>query len=199
MSGHNYADILFRWIHYLAGVAWIGHLYFFNLVNAHVAKAYDAASKKRILPELMPRALFWFRWGAMFTWLSGIVLILLNWSRYITPAGVSISGLWIFLGTLLGTIMWFNVWFVIWPRQRKIINGVKTDTAVDPGLAKVAGTASKANTWMSVPLLFTMAAATHFPQAIGGTWIIGAVIILAIGFFIAWHAIGQAGKVSTDV
>lgn len=68
-------ELIFRWIHVIAGVAWIGHLYFFNFVNAHVAKTYDADSKKKVVPELMPRALYWFRWGAAYTWITGILLL----------------------------------------------------------------------------------------------------------------------------
>jgi uncharacterized membrane protein len=71
---NDYLPVIFRWIHVVAGVVWIGHLYFFNWVNAHVAKTYDADSKKKVIPELMPRALYWFRWGAAFTWITGILL-----------------------------------------------------------------------------------------------------------------------------
>jgi uncharacterized membrane protein len=67
-------DMLFRWIHVVAGIAWIGHLYFFNFVNSQVAKTYDADSKRKVVPELMPRALYWFRWGAAWTWVSGFLL-----------------------------------------------------------------------------------------------------------------------------
>jgi uncharacterized membrane protein len=65
---------LFRWIHVVAGIAWIGHLYFFNWVNAHFAATMDADTKKKVVPELMPRALYWFRWGAAFTWITGLLL-----------------------------------------------------------------------------------------------------------------------------
>src|SRR5258706_16033660 len=68
-------NLLFRWIHVVAGVMWIGHLYFFNFVNSQVAKTYDAESKKKVVPELMPRALYWFRWGAVYTWITGILLL----------------------------------------------------------------------------------------------------------------------------
>ncbi len=76
-------ELLFRWIHVVAGIAWIGHLYFFNFVNAQVARTYDADSKKKVVPELMPRALYWFRWGAAWTWVSGILLAGLVY--YMTP------------------------------------------------------------------------------------------------------------------
>ena len=67
-------EAAFRWLHVVAGILWIGHLYFFNFVNSQVAKTYDAESKKKVIPELMPRALYWFRWGAFYTWVSGIFL-----------------------------------------------------------------------------------------------------------------------------
>ena len=71
----EWLNLIFRWIHVLAGVMWIGHLWFFNFVNAQVAKTYTPEGKKQVLPELMPRALYWFRWGAMYTWFSGLFLI----------------------------------------------------------------------------------------------------------------------------
>src|SRR2546421_7377656 len=70
----EWLNLIFRWIHVLAGVMWIGHLWFFNFVNGQVAKTYDADSKKKVVPELMPRALYWFRKGALFTWISGMIL-----------------------------------------------------------------------------------------------------------------------------
>ena len=66
--------LVFRWLHVVAGIMWIGHLWFFNFVNAQLVKTYDADSKKKVLPELMPRALYWFRWGAMYTWVTGVLL-----------------------------------------------------------------------------------------------------------------------------
>src|SRR5690349_20838379 len=71
----EWAQIFFRWFHVVAGIMWIGHLYFFNFVNAQLAKTYDADTKKKVVPELMPRALFWFRWGAAVTWITGILLL----------------------------------------------------------------------------------------------------------------------------
>src|SRR3989442_1280614 len=69
-----WVELVLRWGHVVAGIMWIGHLYFFNFVNAQVAKTYDADSKKKVVPELMPRALYWFRWGAAYTWTTGILL-----------------------------------------------------------------------------------------------------------------------------
>src|SRR5213595_685295 len=73
----EWLNLVFRWIHVLAGVMWIGHLWFFNFVNGQVAKTYDADTKKKVVPELMPRALYWFRWGAAFTWVTGVLLLML--------------------------------------------------------------------------------------------------------------------------
>ena len=127
ISASQYADILFRWFHVIFGVMWIGLLYFFNFVNANFAAALDADTKKKVVPELMPRALFFFRWAAMITFIAGLILLYIN---YLMPgAGASMNsdrGTWIMVGAGFGTIMWFNVWFIIWPNQRKIINGLKT-------------------------------------------------------------------------
>ena len=127
-----------RWIHYVSGVCWIGLLYFLNLVNVPLQGKLDAGVKKVLTPELMPRVLFWFRWAAMFTFLSGLtyyaVFFEMGHMRVQSPNWT----IWILLGMLLGTIMWFNVWFVIWPNQRKIINGVKSGNPADPSIPKKA-------------------------------------------------------------
>ena len=73
-SVSEWLNLAFRWIHVIAGVMWIGHLWFFNFVNAQLAKTYTPECKKQVLPELMPRALYWFRWGAAYTWITGILL-----------------------------------------------------------------------------------------------------------------------------
>ena len=74
---NEWLNVIFRWAHLVAGVMWIGHLWFFNFVNAQLAKTYDPDSRKKVLPELMPRALYWFRWGAAYTWVTGILLLFL--------------------------------------------------------------------------------------------------------------------------
>ncbi|HVO30225.1 MAG TPA: urate hydroxylase PuuD [bacterium] len=105
----EWLNLLFRWIHVVAGVTWIGHLYFFNFVNAQVAKTYDADSKKKVVPELMPRALYFFRWGAMYTWVTGVLLLgLLYWSTDImvnaTPGGTKLDNMPL-IGISLGIIL----------------------------------------------------------------------------------------------
>src|SRR5262245_12943489 len=81
---NEWLNALFRWIHVIAGVTWIGHLYFFNFVNAQVAKTYDADSKKKVVPELMPRALYFFRWGAAWTWITGVLLFGIVYAMRVT-------------------------------------------------------------------------------------------------------------------
>src|SRR6266481_6213797 len=95
---NEWLNLVFRWIHVLAGVMWIGHLWFFNFVNTQLAKTYDPDSRKKVVPELMPRALYWFRWGAAFTWITGVLLLLL----------VYYHG-----GLLLGTGSWGLMTFIM--------------------------------------------------------------------------------------
>src|SRR5688572_15712355 len=73
----EWVNAIVRWAHLVAGILWIGHLYFFNFVNGPLAATYDADSKKKIIPQLMPRALYWFRWGAAYTWITGFILLAL--------------------------------------------------------------------------------------------------------------------------
>lgn len=195
---------LARWVHLLAGITWIGMLYFFNLVNVHFGKILDADTKRKIVPELMPRALFWFRWGAMLTLLSGLLII--YWRMFVaSDAGffgigglfTSSWGQWITFGGLLGIIMWFNVWLIIWPAQKKIIGWVKAGEAPPEmvGLVKRAANTSKLNTYLSVPMLFGMGAASHFPM-IHHFYL---PAILLIGFAIAYFTIKASAKVLPKV
>ena len=104
----NAVAFLLRWIHLLAGVAWIGLLWYFNFVQGEYFKEADASSKSDAIRKLVPRALWWFRWGAMFTFLSGIALL-----------GVKhLTGYGIIVGAALGILMFLNVWLVIWPKQK---------------------------------------------------------------------------------
>ncbi len=161
-------SFLFRWMHFLAGITWIGLLYYFNFVQVpFLGEAGTEPARPVVTRYLAPRALWWFRWGAVGTWLTGFVLILLK----IQQAGPEVMGQsWgysIQLGTLLGTLMFLNVWLIIWPKQKIVIasaeavaaGGQADPAAVDAG--KRAFLASRTNTLFSIPLLFFMAAATH--------------------------------------
>ena len=190
-------NMLFRWVHVVSGIMWIGLLYFFNFVNANFAKTLDADSKKKVVPELMPRALFFFRWAAMFTFIAGLVLLYINYMGPNHEADFgSTRGHWIILGATFATIMWFNVWFIIWPSQKKIINGIKTGNAAAPGVVTLAANASKVNVYLSIPMTFAMlASGKHF---LHDEWFWFAAVI-ALGFSTAWCLYQLAPKVSTNV
>ena len=121
-------QLLLRFFHIFFGIVWIGHLYFFNFVNVPFQGVLEKELKPRVNPPLILRALWWFRWGAMgtfiFGWLLFIVVYMMGGYLFDADGGLSRRGLWMLLGAILGTIMWFNVWFVIWPAQQKIIGGM---------------------------------------------------------------------------
>lgn len=106
-------NLLFRWTHVVAGILWIGHLWFFNFVNAQVAKTYDAASKKAVVPQLMPRALYWFRWGAAWTWITGVLLmgIVIYMGGALDSKIGEVPGMLVGLGAL---VVGFAVYDVLW-------------------------------------------------------------------------------------
>ena len=166
----NKLEFLFRWTHVFTGIVWIGHLYFFNFVNLQLQGKLDDAGKKLVNPQLMPRALWWFRWGAMATFLSGLILFAqiffytpeVGWGAnmlFKSDAGLSDRARWIMWGMLFGSIMWFNVWFVIWPAQKKLLGGTAGDAA--PAIRARAGLFSKINTYLSAPMLVGMLGAGH--------------------------------------
>jgi uncharacterized membrane protein len=246
-------ESLFRWTHVVAGILWIGLLYFFNFVNSAFVPTLDADAKKKVVPELMPRALYWFRWGAAWTWAMGVLLLLLvfyhggaafegtpEWTAsaivmmlvpYVAPfiydavmkglgksnmkaaialcfvlaaayvylmanvAGFSYRGMVIHLGAAFGTIMAFNVWYRIWPSQRQIIAATKGGTAPDAALVSLAGTRSRHNTYMSVPLVWTMIN-QHTTWASNPTW--GWILLMALvllGWWITSMLYKRAPKV----
>ena len=113
-------DVLFRWLHVLFGITWIGLLYYFNFVQGEYFKEAEAGAKADAVKKLAPRALWWFRWGAMITVLTGLgYIIWKNWvasdAGFTGTGGLMTSpwGQWISLGGLFGIIMWFNVWFIL--------------------------------------------------------------------------------------
>jgi uncharacterized membrane protein len=163
-SDMNVAGMLLRWAHFLAGITWIGLLYFFNLINAGFLKGLDAGQKNVVIPRLMPPALNWFRHGATVTVLAGILLLLV-----VNPTLQGAHGIAIGIGGALGIIMMINVHAIIWPNQKKIIEAVskaaKDGTPTPPEMAgwgRRALLASRVNFMLSIPMLFFMAAASHF-------------------------------------
>ena len=198
--------LFFRWLHVFAGIIWIGHLYFFNFVNVPLQAALDDGAKKLVNPKLMPRALWWFRWGAMITFLAGLVLFGMIYmyspgsgfgpnNLYLTPERhLTSRAAWILLGMFFGTIMWFNVWFVIWPAQKNMLSG-KVPADQLPGVRRRAYLASRTNTYLSGPMLFGMLAPAHY----GSINVVTFVVFSAVALVFVWHAIKGSAKVGTSV
>ena len=150
---------IFRWIHIMAGVMWIGLLYYFNFVQVAALKDATAdGTNAGITKHIAPRALFYFRWAALVTWLAGAALL---GARFVPAFTLQPSAAMIGLGAWLGTIMLFNVWGLIWPNQKKIL-GMKPATDAEKATARrVAFLASRTNTMLSIPMLFFMGVGVH--------------------------------------
>ena len=196
-------DAIFRWLHVFAGIIWIGHLYFFNLVNVPFQGDLDKELKPKVNPKLLLRAFWWFRWGAMYTLIFGLLLFLYKYVHqglfFNAPpeGGVSVRAGWILFSMLLALIMWFNVWFVIWPRQKLILGGMAAGTP-HPDAAKLAATAGKAsrfNTYASGPMLFAMIV----PNNYSGWSHSGMALALILGIGFWFGLIKRSFKVKTTV
>ncbi len=161
---------LLRWFHLLAGITWIGMLYYFNFVQVpFFAGAEPPVRTGMIAGGLVSRALWWFRWGAMLTFATGGLYLLHKWAQFgflgffNQPYGWSI-----FMGGVIGTLMWFNVWFIIWPAQQVVMASTarvkEGGQAIPEAAARGArgGVTSRTNTMLSIPMLFFMGAASHF-------------------------------------
>ncbi len=155
-----YLEMAFRWVHLLAGVLWIGLLYYFNFVQVPYLKAASAEAKADAFRWLVPRALLWFRYAALVTWVVGVLWLA---SRGTLAAAAMLQGPHAIIGAggWLGTIMAFNVWFVIWPNQKKVLGLVPASAEEKPRAARRAFLASRTNTMLSIPMLFFMGAYSH--------------------------------------
>jgi uncharacterized membrane protein len=146
-------EFIFRFAHVLFGIVWVGMLYYFNFVQTEYFKEAEADAKADALKKLAPRALWWFRWGAMFTFLTGLVLL------HLIGATTNFMGMpLISIGALAGTFMFLNVWLIIWPKQQVVL-GLKEGDG--PSSAAKAGLASRTNTLLSAPMLFGMLGSKH--------------------------------------
>jgi uncharacterized membrane protein len=160
MSG---VDYMFRWGHFLAGITWIGLLYYFNFVQTEYFKEADGEHRSGAIQKLVPRALWWFRWGAALTFLTGLYLL------YIKHGALTYD---IAVGSTLGTLMAFNVWFIIWPNQQIVIASATQVAGGGEPLAEAAsaapkaGLASRSNTLFSIPMLFFMGSSAHMPTSL---------------------------------
>lgn len=181
---------LLRWIHFLAGIAWIGMLYYFNFVQTPFFAEAEPGVRSAAIQKLVPRALWWFRWGAMFTFLSGILIYLhmlggMGSVFFTTNQGVAIT-----IGGLIGTLMFLNVWLVIWPAQKVVIASAtqvaQGGQAIPDAAARArrAALTSRTNTVFSIPMLFYMGAASHFTGLVGQTTASAATSLLIVAAII---------------
>ena len=256
-----YSNPIFKWLHIIAGVMWIGLLYFFNFINGSFAGTLDKETKQKVMPELLPRTLFWFRWGAAWTWVTGVILLyVIYWHGNLSMGAednmmadgevtmwthimISFTFLAVFLydflyksplaknlrvitiiafllivgaeclmihcgqfgyrafnihiGAMFGTIMAFNVWFRIWPAQQKIITAIKNGEAPDASLVTLAGQRSKHNTYLSVPLIWTMIN-EHTAVMSGKLFNINGLVLLVI-IALGWHIVFQFYKKGSKI
>ena len=193
-------EMLARYGHIIAGITWIGLLYYFNFAQTPAFASFEAPARNEAFAKLVPRAIWWFRWAAMATFAFGLLIFVLYIGGDNKPYGE--SGVYdamqnpqvmtILAGMLFAIIMWANVWFVIWPAQRRaianaqnVLAGREADASLPPVLRKAA-TASRTNTFLSIPMLFFMVAAGHlsagadFDSSEGGDRVIWYVIVIVV-------------------
>ena len=178
-------EFIFRYIHVIAGITWIGMLYYFNFVQTEYFKEAEADAKKDAMAKLAPRALWWFRWGAMFTFISGAYLL-----HKVGALGATMPAIWV--GALAGTFMFLNVWLIIWPAQQVVLGMKEGD---GPSNAAKAGLASRTNTLFSGPMLLGMLASKHLPLAGSTTGLyiaMGLIVLLEINAIM-----GKQGPMTT--
>jgi uncharacterized membrane protein len=151
---------LFRWIHVMVGIMWIGLLWYFNFVQIPSMPKIPDEQKPAIGKVIAPTALFWFRWAALFTVVSGLILSILNGyahQAFTLQAPFRAIG----LGMWIALVMAFNVWFIIWPNQKRALGIVAVEPDVKAKSARTAMLTSRINTILSVPMLFLMSAQSH--------------------------------------
>ncbi len=194
-------QFLLRWIHFLSGITWIGLLYYFNFVQGPFFAEADASTKSMATQKLVPRALWWFRWAAMLTFLSGFAIL---WLRRASPSDP--WGLTILSGAAFGTVMFLNVWLVIWPNQKIVIaNAVATARGGQANPAATAAgrrafLASRINVVLSFPMLFFMGAASHFTLNAGGNRGLYGLLLLAVLALLEINALwGSAGPTKKPI
>jgi uncharacterized membrane protein len=190
-----FIDYLMKWAHFLAGITWIGLLYYFNFVQTEYFKEAEGDARVDAFSKLVPRALWWFRWGAMFTFLTGLVMLGIRGAN--STADITV-------GAVLGTLMFLNVWLIIWPNQRIVIasnQAVAGGGEADPaaaGAAPKAGLASRTNTLFSIPMLWFMGSSAHLPSGSIGANTTAIIIALVIIAALELNAIfGKQGPITT--
>ncbi|MBU3587647.1 urate hydroxylase PuuD [Polynucleobacter sp. 31A-FELB] len=157
---------LFRWIHVMVGVMWVGLLWYFNFVQIPSMPKIPDEQKPAIGKVITPTALFWFRWAALFTVVSGLILAVVNGyahQAFTLQAPFRAIG----LGMWIALVMAFNVWFIIWPNQKRALGIVAVEPDVKAKSARIAMLTSRFNTMLSIPMLFLMVAQSH-----NSTWFV---------------------------
>ena len=164
--------MILRWFHFFFGIIWIGHLYYFNFTQGPFFNETDATTKSNAIQKLVPRALWWFRWGAMYTFLTGWAYLAVRGHRDGHAIFTTSWGLLIMTGATLASLMWANVWFIIWPNQKIVIASATQAASGGSALPNAAaagaraGIASRTNVLFSIPMLFFMGAASHLPMSV---------------------------------
>jgi len=154
-------DYLAKWGHFLAGITWIGLLYYFNFVQTEYFKEADGGARTDAFTKLVPRALWWFRWGAMLTLLTGLIML------YLRGMGATVD---IIIGSVMAILMFLNVWLIIWPNQKILIASNEQIAGGGEALPEAAAAAPKAalasrtNTLFSIPMLYFMGSSAHLPN-----------------------------------
>ena len=178
----NAIGFIFRYFHVLAGITWIGMLYYFNFVQTEYFKEAEADAKKDAMAKLAPRALWWFRWGAMVTFITGLYLF----HKLGAFSNLDLAPIWV--GALAGTFMFLNVWLIIWPNQQVVLGMKEGD---GPSSAAKAGLASRTNTLFSGPMLLGMLGSKHLALPLGGA---STGLYLALGLIVLLEINALVGK-----
>jgi uncharacterized membrane protein len=157
---HAWGTFLMRYLHIASGVMWIGLLWYFNFVQTPSMPKIPDEQKPAISKVIAPAALFWFRWAALATVVTGLLLAFmmgfLVQALSLQPGAKAIG-----IGMWLALIMAFNVWFIIWPNQKKALGMVTVEAAEKAAAARMAMLTSRFNTMLSIPMLYCMAAQSH--------------------------------------
>ena len=188
-------DYLARFSHVLFGITWIGLLYYFNFVQTEYFKEAEPSARVDAFSKLAPRALWWFRWAAMLTLITGLVLL------YPRHTGLTAD---ITVGATMATLMFLNVWLIIWPNQKIIVESNQAVAAggeANPDAAAAApkaALASRTNTLFSIPMLYFMGSSAHLPSGSMSGNMTAVLIALAIVAALEANAIyGKQGPLTT--
>ena len=184
-----FIEFIFRWAHVLSALMWVGLLFFFNVIQGEYLKEASAEAKSDVVAKLAPRALWWFRWAAVATFVTGLYLLM--------SLGAG-ANQYIYIAALMGTLMFLNVWLIIWPKQ-KIVCGMSAGDV--PAAAATALLASRTNMVFSAPMLFGMLASKHgsFSANAGGMQPVSmsdAGFVIALFIVLALQLNGVVGRLS---